>query len=115
MTRDSIWPFIAGFLCGAWLAMSIKPSLAHDADGSPNWITQGKYVGPDNVHCCGPADCFEIARDDISITPQGYVLKTYGNEIVPFSQSTPSEDRKFWRCKAYDGSRRCFFAPYGGS
>jgi hypothetical protein len=33
------------------------------------------------------------------------------NEVVPYSQSLPSPDGSYWRCKRPDGSPRCFFAP----
>jgi hypothetical protein len=106
--------FIIAVLVAAFVLVMIAAARAHE-NGKPNWITEGDYRGPDNVHCCGPNDCFPISVDDISITPRGYVLKTYGNELVPFSSATPSEDKRYWRCRAYDGSRRCFFAPIGGS
>ena len=37
------------------------------------------------------------------------------NEVVPYSQSLPSPDGAYWRCKRPDGSPRCFFAPPPGS
>jgi hypothetical protein len=33
------------------------------------------------------------------------------NEVVPYSQSLPSPDGSYWRCKRPDGTNRCFFAP----
>ncbi len=36
------------------------------------------------------------------------------NETVPYSQSLPSPDGAYWRCKRPDGSPRCFFAPETG-
>ncbi len=96
-----------------FLAM-IAPAFAHE-DGRPNWITNGGYQGTDNIHCCGPSDCFAIDFSDVQVTLQGYVLKTYGNELVPFAEATPSEDKRIWRCRRGDGVRRCFFAPVGGS
>jgi hypothetical protein len=82
------------------------------------WINKGKYVGADKVHCCGPKDCFPIEKADVRESANGYVLKTYSNEVVPFTEATPSEpdpdgETRFWRCQKADGTRRCFFAPYG--
>jgi hypothetical protein len=37
------------------------------------------------------------------------------NEVVPYSQSLPSPDGAYWRCKRPDGTPRCFFAPPPGS
>jgi hypothetical protein len=37
------------------------------------------------------------------------------NELVPYSQSLPSPDGAYWRCKRPDGTPRCFFAPPPGS
>jgi hypothetical protein len=96
-------------------AVGVVRAHSHDF-----WINKGKYVGPDNVHCCGPKDCFQIADEDVRTTPQGFVLKTYNNEPVPFHEATPAEPdpdgvTRYWRCQKPDGTRRCFFAPYGGS
>ena len=90
-------------------------ALANIAGAHEFWINDGQYKGPDGIGCCGPNDCFAIEPDDVAVTPSGYVLKTYKNERVPFSEGTPSEDKKYWRCQKPDGSRRCFFAPIGGS
>jgi len=87
------------------LALMSTPAAAHD-----HWINRGDYKGSDGQHCCGPNDCFRVPGDRIKATPRGYVLLDY-NETVPYSQAIPSEDRSFWRCKKWDGSRRCFFAP----
>jgi hypothetical protein len=107
---------VAGFIAFFWFVDAFGQDHGH----GNFWINKGKYVGPDNVHCCGPKDCFPIADEDVKATPRGFVLKTYNNEIVPFHQATPAEQdpdgvTRFWRCQKPDGSRRCFFAPYGGS
>ena len=72
-----------------------------------------------------------VSRDAVKAGVGGYSLRgpvTYGmavtgneadgptreenvNEVVPYSQSLPSPDGAYWRCKRPDGSRRCFFAP----
>ena len=82
--------------------------FAHD-----HWINHGRYVGVDGVHCCGPNDCFEVAGNDIKVTATGYELLSY-RETVPFREAQASEDGKYWRCRKFDGSRRCFFAPQPG-
>jgi hypothetical protein len=90
------------------LAFFSSPALAHDF-----WISHGKYTSTDGVHCCGDNDCQALGPEDVKITPRGYALMN--GELVPFSEAQPSEDGEFWRCKRYDGSRRCFFAPQPSS
>lgn len=103
------------FVLFAFITWFVSPVFAHEF-----WINEGRYVGSDNVHCCGPKDCFPIEETDVTTTPEGYVLKTYNNETVPFHLATPAQPdpdgkTRFWRCQKPDGARRCFFAPYGGS
>ena len=62
-------------------------------------------------HCCGNNDCFSFKPEDVKITAAGYSLPS--GEVVPFSEAQQSEDGAYWRCKRYDGSRRCFFAAAG--
>ncbi len=98
-------------LCGAILGLAFlsSPAFAHDF-----WINHGNYKSPiDGVHCCGDNDCRALAPEDVKITPRGYALMN--GELVPFSEAQPSEDGEYWRCKRYDGSRRCFFAPLPSS
>lgn len=84
---------------------------AHE-NGQPNWITEGKYSGPDGVHCCGPNDCERLSSDEVQQRPDGLWLTRF-KELVPYSEATPSEDGQYWRCHRYTGERRCFFAPVG--
>jgi len=98
---------------------------AHDPDtGQPNWITEGAYSSPQTgVHCCGPNDCERLDPKQVQATPRGFVLHAFRDEVVPYTEATPSEDGKYWRCHTtlinhLDGSqsggeRRCFFAPVG--
>lgn len=109
MTNPRI--FIVLF-CIAALACAVRASKAHE-NGQPNWITQGKYSGPDGVHCCGPNDCERLSSDEVQQRPDGLWLTRF-NELVPYSEATPSEDGQYWRCHRYTGERRCFFAPVGG-
>lgn len=82
------------------------PAAAHD-----HWINRGDYRSPTGTHCCGPNDCFVIPN--VRAAPNGYILPD--GEVVPFSEALISEDDDYWRCRATDGSRRCFFAPQLGS
>ena len=92
----------------AMLAIS-SPAAAHDF-----WINNSGYRSPvDGSHCCGDNDCRAYAPDAVRVTPTGYALPT--GELVPFSEALKSEDGEYWRCKRYDGSRRCFFAPMPSS
>lgn len=105
----------------------ISPSaFAHDI-----WISNGSYKNPAGEWCCGAEDCGVVSPGSVSAIKGGYSLRgpvTYGvgvtgnaadgptrqenvNETVPYSQSLPSPDGAYWRCKRPDGSPRCFFAP----
>ena len=101
-------------------------ALAHDI-----WISKGTYKNPAGEWCCGAEDCGVVAPSAVNAIKGGYSLRgpvTYGvgvtgneadgptrqesvNETVPYSQSLPSPDGAYWRCKRPDGSPRCFFAP----
>lgn len=84
-------------------------ALAHDS-----WISRGAYKSPvSNEWCCGENDCFVIPSESVKMNGVGYEL--FGVETVPFTETIPSPDGAFWRCKRPDGSRRCFFAPPQGS
>ena len=96
----------------AILALTFCPSssFAHDF-----WISHGKYKSPaDGLHCCGDNDCSVVAPADMQPTAAGWLIKSLG-ETVPYGEAQNSEDGEFWRCKRYDGSRRCFFAPQPSS
>lgn len=90
----------------AALILLAAPALAHDL-----WINHGNYSSPaDGSHCCGDNDCFLVPASEMRPTAAGWLIKSLG-ETIPYSEAQPSEDGEFWRCKRYDGSRRCFFAP----
>jgi hypothetical protein len=116
-------------LVRALLAVSLflpGAALAHDV-----WISQGHYRNPAGEWCCGAQDCGVVSATAVTAIKGGYSLRgdvTYGqavtgnpadgptrhdqvNEVVPYSQSLPSPDGSYWRCKRPDGSPRCFFAP----
>jgi hypothetical protein len=102
---------ISTILSGAilTLCLSVPPASSHDF-----WINHGNYTSPkDGSHCCGKSDCERISAEDVRITPRGYAL--VNGELVPYSEAQNSEDGEYWRCKRYDGSRRCFFAPQPSS
>ena len=96
--------------CDVWPWRSVSsPASAHDF-----WINHGNYTSP--TKACIAAVTTTAARstpDEVKITPRGYALMN--GELVPFSEAQPSEDGEYWRCKRYDGSRRCFFAPQPSS
>jgi len=92
------------------LTLSVPPTFAHDF-----WINHGAYKSPkDGSHCCGNNDCFMVPASDVKPTAVGWLIESLG-ETIPYSESQTSEDGEFWRCKRYDGSRRCFFAPQPSS
>jgi hypothetical protein len=100
--------------------------LAHDV-----WISRGSYRNPAGEWCCGAEDCGVVSGNAVTAVVGGYSLRgsvVYGaeatgnaadgpsrsepvNEVVPYSQSLPSPDGAYWRCKRPDGTPRCFFAP----
>ena len=108
------------------LSLFSVAALAHDV-----WISRGSYRNPAGEWCCGADDCGVVSPNAVKADIGGYSLRgfvTYGvgvtgnaadgptrqeniNELVPYSQSLPSPDGAYWRCKRPDGSRRCFFAP----
>lgn len=115
MARVIAW--ILAVLAALFLSLGF---LAGDAWSHDFWINKSKYKGADGVHCCGEKDCPAIKPEDVTTTPHGYVLKTYDNELVPFSEAAPAEpdadgEIRFYRCHNAHGARRCFFAPIGGS
>jgi hypothetical protein len=105
-------------------------ALAHDI-----WINKGAYRNPAGEWCCGAEDCGVVSPNAVHTGAGGYSLRgtvTYGqaitgnaadgptttqsvNEMIPYSQSLPSPDGAYWRCKRPDGTPRCFFAPPPGS
>jgi hypothetical protein len=105
-------------------------AFAHDI-----WINKGSFKNPAGEWCCGAEDCGVVSPNAVHASPAGYSLRgavTYGvgvtgnaadgpthqepvNEVVPYSQSLPSPDGAYWRCKRPDGTPRCFFAPPPGS
>jgi hypothetical protein len=112
------------------LSLSSSVAFAHDV-----WISRGTYKNPAGEWCCGAEDCGVVSPGAVHAVNGGYSLRggvTYGvgvtgnaedgptrqegvNETVPYSQSLPSPDGAYWRCKRPDGSPRCFFAPKPGS
>jgi hypothetical protein len=97
-------PVIAGF------AIAVMLSLAH-AYGTAEWIQRGGYVNAVGELCCGERDRVEItsADVDVKVTSSGYLIVSL-NEVVPFSEATPSPTGTYWRC-FWGGKRKCFFAP----
>ncbi|MCW5689506.1 MAG: hypothetical protein KIT76_13250 [Pseudolabrys sp.] len=99
------------------------------------WISRHSYRNPAGEWCCGAEDCGVVSANAVKAGKGGYSLRgpvTYGmgvtgnaadgptrqediNEIVPYSQTLPSVDGAYWRCKRPDGTPRCFFAPPSGS
>jgi hypothetical protein len=112
------------------LALSSSAALAHDI-----WISRGSYKNPAGEWCCGAIDCGVVAPNAVHTGTGGYSVVgavTYGegitgnpadgptvnqqvDETIPYSQTLPSPDGAYWRCKRPDGSPRCFFAPRPGS
>jgi hypothetical protein len=112
------------------LVLCSSAAFAHDI-----WINKGNFRNPAGEWCCGAEDCGVVSPNAVKPIKGGYSVHgtvTYGqaitgsaldgpthqdkvNEVVPYSQSLPSPDGSYWRCKRPDGSPRCFFAPPPGS
>jgi hypothetical protein len=92
----------------AALGLAIMLSLA-SAHGTADWISRGGYRNAAGELCCGERDCFMLADGEVSITAGGYFVRSIP-ETVPFSESQPSPDGRYWRCQ-WGGKRKCFFAP----
>jgi hypothetical protein len=103
--------------CGLWqgiaimtvVSVAVAPGLqAHDEH---DWIRNGRYRSPlTNEWCCGKEDCVPIPADQVEPTVPGWRIAPTG-EVVPYIDTLPSEDGRFWRCHQPNGVRRCFFAP----
>jgi hypothetical protein len=91
------------------LALPTSPAFSHDF-----WINHGNYKAPTGEHCCGDNDCTMVPAGDVRPTAAGWLIESLG-ETIPYSEAQTSEDGEFWRCKRFDGSRRCFFAPQPSS
>lgn len=93
--------------------------MATKARAHEHWINEGRYTGKGQAAdewCCGEGDCF-IVKGKVQGDGSAVVFDNEGKiaEIVPREEVQPSADGQFWRCRRYDGSRRCFFAPLPGS
>ena len=83
--------------------------IAADTTAHDSWISRGGHRNGAGEWCCGEGDCFVIPSQSVRLAADGYHL--FEVETVPFTETQPSPDGAFWRCKRPDGSRRCFFAP----
>lgn len=91
----------------------LLPAPAALAHGDFDWINKGKYRSAAGELCCGVDDCYEVAPHRVHQNSEGYSLPDH-NVTIPGRHAIPSEDGKYWICKA--GSRlRCFFAPLNAS
>jgi hypothetical protein len=91
------------------LAFACFLPIAADTAAHDSWISRGALRNGAGEWCCGEGDCFVIPSQSVRLATDGYHL--FEVETVPFSETQPSPDGAFWRCKRPDGSRRCFFAP----
>lgn len=81
------------------------PALSHD-----HWINRGGWHNSKGEGCCGLRDCQIIPPEDVTYiaSPSGYQL--LNGEFIPESETLPSQDGLYYRC-AWNGERKCFFAP----
>lgn len=120
-----VWSIFVAFVFLVGLTF-YTGAIAHDI-----WINKQGERNPAGAWCCGVSDCGVIPPESVTVGARGYSLHgvvIYGeeatgsaedgetkldpvNESVPFSEAQPSPDGQYWRCKNYDMTRRCFFAP----
>lgn len=96
-------------LAGAFFTAIPLSAFAHES-----WISRGQFKNAANEWCCGDIDCVMIPEEHVHPNGVGYDLILDRAETVPYSETLPSQDGRFWRCHRSDGSRRCFFAPQPG-
>lgn len=130
MAQHSFRPVFALFL-PIVLACAVSSLFVSSVFAHELWISRNNYKNPAGEWCCGAEDCGIVSPNAVKTVKGGYALRgpvTYGkgvtgndtdgptrseqlNEVVPYSQTLPSQDGAYWRCKRPDGSARCFFAP----
>ncbi len=94
-------------------AVIVGLTAASPAVGHDSWISRGGFRNTIGEWCCGEGDCEALPPDSVRMSSAGYHL--IDGEFVPMSETQPSPDGSYWRCKRPDGSRRCFFAPPPGT
>ena len=117
------------------LFVLVFSQFGYSAHAHDIWINRGAGKNPAGEWCCGAGDCGVVSPGAVKAVNGGYSVAgpvTYGvgatgneadgptrqenvNDSIPYSQSMPSPDGSYWRCKRPDGSPRCFFAPKPGS
>jgi|SRR6266566_1426019 len=121
LTKNYFWLVVMATIVPRFIMVVIIILIvilgAHAHDDA-NWISRGGKRNAAGEWCCGKGDCVEVPGDNVFITTGGYrfILKLidgqgYTSEIVPYNETQPSPDGKFWRCRRADGSRRCVFVP----
>jgi hypothetical protein len=103
--RRSSIALAAATLAAIWLT---APAAAHDES---SWI----MANPLTRHCCGPADCAPLDRNDVLSGPLGWTVLRYEFQWPDNGTAHASIDDRFWWC--WDNQRRpkCFFRPAIGS
>lgn len=98
-------------------------AFAHDS-----WISNNQWRNTAGQWCCGTGDCGIVQDPENSVTtvPGGYHVNgrvqidgtvPNGNVTfpvdanIPYNERLPSPDGKYWYCKGWDNTPRCFFAP----
>jgi hypothetical protein len=88
--------------------------------GSAEWIQKGKYSNANGIHCCGPADCFNLGQAELhrieggwefEMEINGEMTKVFAKDSSVFS----SQDANVWACKSVftvdTKEVRCLFIP----
>jgi len=98
------------------LALAGALTLAGGGEGLPHdfWINNSGYKSITGEHCCGDHDCKALKESEVVKVEGGWEIRATG-ERIPDAEAQVGEDGFFWRCQRYDGSRRCFFTPAGGT
>lgn len=109
------WPYALALA----VVLAVFVGLCSAAWPHDFWINHGGYKSPaDGTHCCGQdgadPDCTLLPAATVKAGNTGWLIIPL-QEIVPYPEAQTSEDGEFWRCRRWDGSRRCFFAPQPSS
>lgn len=84
--------------------------LAH---GDAEWIMRNpKYKWENGItHCCGPADCERIAKSEVKVTSDGFIVR--GKLFIWDNPALyQSENEDWWVCETR-GEPTCLFNPEG--
>lgn len=106
LTAALVCIVVAVVICVLFMTL---PAFAHDI-----WISKEHRTNDAGEWCCNGFDCKVVESGDYLVSPRGYTMTADG-EFIPHAETQASGDNQFWICRRPDKSRRCTFAPSGGT